>query len=106
MVWEITLITFLASLAAVGALVFAFLPNEIRVGSRLSQLLDNTPKAPQASFADRQKGKARDTLASIGQMLPASGSQSKGQLLMLRAGYRSANAIVAMRGAKLLVPAA
>lgn len=106
MILEITAITFLASIVVVGALFFAFMPDEIGVGSRLSQLLNTAPRAPRAGFAERQKGKVRDTLASVGQLLPASGQQSKTQLLMLRAGYRSANALLAMRGAKLLIPTA
>jgi tight adherence protein C len=106
MVWEITAITFLAGVAIIGALLFAFLPGEISVGSRLSRLLSGAPPIQEVSFAEKQKKKVRDTLASIGQLLPTgSAKQSKAQLLMLRAGYRSANAMLAMRGAKILVPA-
>ena len=47
----------------------------------------------------------RDTLASIGKLLPgASGSPSNAQLLMLRAGYRSSNSTSAIRGLKILLP--
>ena len=106
MVLAITAVTFLASAAVVGALFFAFLPEDIGIGSRLSRLLNTAPPVPQVGFAERQKGKVRDTLASIGQLVPVSGQQqSKTQLMMLRAGYRSPNALLAMQGIKLLVPA-
>ena len=104
MVWEITAITFLASVAVIGALLFAFMPGEIGIGNRLSRLLNTAPPVEETGFAQRQKEKVRDTLASIGNVLPA-GSQSKSQLLMLRAGYRNPNALLAMRGMQILVPA-
>jgi tight adherence protein C len=105
MVWEITAITFLASVAVIGALLFAFMPGEIGIGNRLSRLLNTAPPVEETGFAQRQKEKVRDTLASIGNVLPA-GSQSKSQLLMLRAGYRNPNALLAMRGMQILVPVA
>jgi tight adherence protein C len=106
MVWEVTAITFLASVAVIGALMFAFMPGEIGIGGRLSQLLNTTPPVPEAGFAERQKKSVRDTLASIGDLVPASSAnQSHGQLLMLRAGYRSSNGMLAMRGIKILLPA-
>lgn len=105
MVWEITLITFLASIALVGALLFAFMPGEIGIGTRLSRLLNPTTPAEEVGFAERQKEKVRDTLASIGQALPTgAANQSKGQLLMQRAGYRNPNALLALRGMQVLVP--
>lgn len=105
MVWEITAITFLASVAVIGALLFAFMPGEIGIGNRLSRLLNTAPPVEETGFAKRQKEKVRDTLASIGNVLPA-GGQSKSQLLMLRAGYRNPNVLLAMRGMQILVPAA
>lgn len=106
MVWEITIITFLASIALIGALLFAFMPGEIGIGTRLSRLLNPTAPTKEAGFADRQKEKVRDTLASIGQVVPTSstGSQSKAQLLMQRAGYRNPKALMALRGMQVLMP--
>lgn len=106
MLWAATIITFLATVAAIGALLYAFLPAEMNAVGRLSQLLNVAPPASQAAFPKRQKEKVRDTLASVGKLLPesASGTRSRAQLMMLRAGYRSSNAIMAMRGAKILLP--
>jgi tight adherence protein C len=105
MVWEITAITFLASVAVIGALLFAFMPGEIGIGTRLSRLLNTAPPPEETGFAQKQKERMRNTLASIGNVLPvASGSQSKSELLMQRAGYRNPNALLAMRGMRILTP--
>jgi tight adherence protein C len=106
MVWEITAITFLASVAVIGALLFAFMPGEIGIGSRLSRLLNAAPPVEETGFAQKQKERMRNTLASLGNVLPvAAGSQSKSQLLMQRAGYRNPNALLALRGMQILMPA-
>src|SRR5579862_4869584 len=105
MLWAATAITFLATVAVIGALVYAFLPAEMNTAGRLSRLLNVSPPASDAAFPKRQKEKVRDTLASVGKLVPAaSGTRSSAQLIMLRAGYRSSNAIMAMRGAKILLP--
>ena len=106
MLWAATAITFLATVAAIGALLYAFLPAEMNAVGRLSRLLNVSAPASDAAFPKRQKEKVRDTLASVGKLLPASssGTRSSAQLMMLRAGYRSSNAIMAMRGAKILLP--
>jgi tight adherence protein C len=107
MVWQITAITFLGSVAVIAALLFAFMPGEIGMGARLSRLLSNTPVVEEEGFAERQRRKARDTLAAIGQLLPGGLARQSGtQLVLTRAGYRSANALLAVRGAKILLPAA
>jgi tight adherence protein C len=104
MVWEITAITFLASVAVIGALLFAFMPGEIGIGTRLARLLNSAPPVEETGFAQRQKEKVRDTLASLGNAIPLGGNQSKAQLLMQRAGYRNPNALLTMRGMQVLVP--
>jgi tight adherence protein C len=108
MVWQITAITFFGSVAVIAALLVAFMPGEAGIGARVSRLLSNAPAEQEATFADRQKQKARDTLAAIGQLLPgaAAGGQSGTELVLIRAGYRSTNALLALRGAKILLPAA
>jgi tight adherence protein C len=106
MVWEITVVTFLASVVVIGALLFAFMPGDVGIGSRLSRLLNTAPPVTESGFAERQGEKVRDTLARVGRLFPGdTGKQSQAQLMMMRAGYRSANALSAMRGVKILVPA-
>ncbi|MGH9496362.1 MAG: type II secretion system F family protein [Candidatus Sulfotelmatobacter sp.] len=106
MLWAATAITFLATVALIGALLYAFLPAEMNAVGRLSRLLNASAQAPEAAFPRKQKEKVRDTLASVGKLMPASsaGARSNAQLMMLRAGYRSSNAVTAIRGAKILLP--
>jgi len=109
MAWSITAVTFLGTVAILAALVYAFAPNELRIGQRLSRLANAAAPSPsyQSRFADRQKEHVRDTLAGIGKLLPGDPAMTpRGQLLMIRAGYRTPQAILAMRGLKLAVPTA
>jgi len=105
MLWAATAITFLATVGLVGALLYAFLPAKMDAVGRLSRLLNVSPSLSDAAASKKQKDKMRDTLASVGKLVPgASAAPSSAQLMMLRAGYRSSNAIGAMRGAKILLP--
>jgi tight adherence protein C len=108
MIWLLTLLTFIATAGVVVALVYAFSPGEVSIASRLARLAGvTTPVHGEAKFADRQKERVRDTLANVGKLLPTPPSTekvSRTQLLMIRAGYRSPEALLAMRGVKLIIP--
>jgi tight adherence protein C len=93
----------------VVALVYAFTPGEVSIATRLARLAGVTgPAQEEAKFAVRQKERVRDTLANVGKMLPAPATDkaTRTQLLMIRAGYRSSEALLAMRGMKLIFPIA
>ncbi len=107
MIWTITILTFLATAGIVVALVYAFSPAGMGVASRLSRLAGLAAPAPEElNFANRQKERVRDTLANVGKMLPAPSTDkaTRTQLMMIRAGYRSSEALLAIRGVKLLFP--
>jgi tight adherence protein C len=109
MVWIITLVTFVATMLLVAALFYAFSAKEVDVAGRFSHLAGlATPPLDEARFAERQKEKVRDSLASVGKLLPDASPQqaNRTQLMMIRAGYRSPEAILAMRGFRLLFPIA
>jgi tight adherence protein C len=109
MIWTLTILTFLATAGVVVAIVYAFSPAEVSVATRLARLAGIAGPAKEVpKFADRQKERVRDTLASVGKMMPAPGTEkaNRTQLLMFRAGYRSSEALLAMRGVKLLFPIA
>jgi len=109
MIWTLTILTFLATAGVVVAIVYAFSPAEVSVATRLARLAGLAgPAKEEAKFADRQKERVRDTLATVGKMMPTPSTEKAGrtQLLMFRAGYRSAEALLAMRGVKLLFPIA
>jgi tight adherence protein C len=105
MVWTITAITFLATFGILAALFYAFAPGA-GIAGRLSRLMD-TSVAPvqESSFSEKQRDRVRDTLASLGKLVPGEPGQApRTQLLMMRAGYRSPQALSAMTGLKILTP--
>jgi tight adherence protein C len=105
MVWGITAATFLGTFAIMAALFYAFAPKELGIGQRLSRLANASAPVNEAHFAERQKERVRDTLAGLGKLMPGDPAMTpRGQLLMVRAGYRSPQAVLAIRGLKLAVP--
>jgi len=109
MIWILTAFTFIATAGVVVALVYAFSPGEASIPTRLARLAGVTgPVQDEVKFAERQKERVRDTFANVGKLLPvpATDKATRTQLLMIRAGYRSSEASLAMRGVKLLCPAA
>src|SRR5258706_16315075 len=107
MIWVLTILTFLATAGVVVALVYAFSPGEVSIATRLARLAGISAAAEEEpSFAERQKERVRDTLANVGKMLPVPSTEkaSRTQLLMMRAGYRSPESLLAIRGVKLIFP--
>ena len=105
MLWTITVLTFLTTLGIVGALFYAFVPGKVKIAGRLSRLLSPDVPVEEAEFSAKQKERVQNTLASIGKLVSSPRSQSsKTQLLMVRAGYRSSEAVWAMRGVKVVMP--
>jgi len=109
MIWILTAFTFIATAGVVVALVYAFSPGQVSIASRLARLAGVTgPVQGEVKFAERQKERVRDTFANVGKLLPVPTTEkaTRTQLLMIRAGYRSSEASLAMRGVKLLLPVA
>jgi tight adherence protein C len=107
MLWGITAVTFLLSAAVVVALVYAFTPERIEFAGRLSRFLDPAVPVEGERFAEKNKERFRGALASLGNLLPAAAEKrtSRAQLMMIRAGFRSADATLVMRGVRVLSPA-
>lgn len=109
MLWAVTMITFVATVAGVAALLYALAPGEMGIAERFSRLVQPPPQqVRETSFADKQKGRVRDGLAAVGGLISSTPAVagSKAQLPMVRAGYRSASAMMAMQGMKILMPVA
>ena len=108
MLWAITALTFLATFGVLAALFYAFSSQGGAVAERLSRLANTTaPRVEEESFVEKQKDNVRNTLAGLSKLVPggdASSGTPRTQLLLLRAGYRSSNALAAMRGFKILTP--
>jgi tight adherence protein C len=106
MLWIVTSLTFSVVVIVVMILVYASTPEETRVAGRLSRLLD-PGRVDAKGFFGQQNERIRAVLTSIGKLLPATGGQqaaTRAQLMMLRAGYRSDDAMLVMRGIKILSP--
>jgi tight adherence protein C len=108
MLWAITALTFVATFAILAAVFYAFAPGGAGIATRLSRMANTAaPPVEEASFAERQKDRVRDTLAGLGKMVPGDGGPTpRTEILLLRAGYRSSQALSAMRGFKVLTPVA
>jgi tight adherence protein C len=107
MLWGITAITFLATFGILAALVYAFAPGGAGIAGRLSKLMSPPAPVDDSTFAEKQKERVRNSLASLGKLVPGDSQQApRTQLLMMRAGFRSPEAVMAMRGFKILVPVA
>jgi tight adherence protein C len=106
MLSALTAITFLATAVILFALVYAFTPTETGVAERLEQLKNPTLRAPEIKFAERHKENARALLAKVGALLPvAAGARAtRAQIMMLRAGYRGAEAALVIQGMRILTP--
>jgi tight adherence protein C len=90
------------------ALVYAFTSGEVGIAGRLSRLLNSTTPIREEGFSDKQKERAFDALTWVGNLLPAAKgkAQSRAELMITRAGIRDQNAILAIRGVKVLLPIA
>jgi tight adherence protein C len=107
MIWLLTIVTFVATMGVIVALFYAVSPGEVSIATRLARIAGiAAPVQEEATFADRQKERVRDTLANVGKLLPPPNTDkaSRVQLLMIRAGYRSPEAVMAMRGVKIIFP--
>lgn len=102
--WTIATVTFLATAAVLGALVFAFVPGELGVAGRLERLLNVAAPPRDSEFAEKQRERVRSTLASVGKVISPNASSARSQLMMSRAGFRRPDIIMAINGVKILLP--
>jgi tight adherence protein C len=109
MLLALTALTFLATFGILAALFYAFSSRGAAVAERLTRLANTAaPPIEEASFADKQKDRVRNTLAGLGKIVPGATNSAAPRtlLLLIRAGYRSSQALAAMRGFKILTPIA
>ena len=106
MVWVAVGLTFIAILVVAGALVYAFAPGEFPIADRLSRLWQPLAAQRRVSFREKQTQKAAQVLSDVGKLLPSSKDLSATKLMLVRAGYRRPEALMALRGAKVILPIA
>lgn len=105
MLWTVTSLTFIAIVAVILALAYGFSGGKMPVVERLGRLWRSTPSESQTGFKQKQKERAQRVLSDVGKILPSSPQKvSSTQRLLMRAGYRSPDAVIAMQGAKILAP--
>jgi len=104
--WAVATVTFIATVAIMGALVYAFVPEEFGVAGRLSRLLGSVAPLREARFKVRQKERVRQSLATIGTLLSSKAPANRSQLMMIRAGFRRPEAMQVINGVRLLLPVA
>jgi tight adherence protein C len=102
----IVVFTFLATLAVCGVLVFAFVQGgSTGIAERLTSLWHFGPRHLEPSFPEKQRQKAERALVRVGKILPASAQEvSRSQQMLIRAGYRGPQAVMILRGCRLLLP--
>ena len=105
MIWATSGAAFLASVLIVLALVYAASVAQAPIAARLGRIWKPTFGEAEVGFRDRQKKKVSRALADVGKLLPASVKNlSRTRRLMVRAGYRRPEAVLTMRGVKVLLP--
>jgi len=105
-VWIATSVTFLATVAIVVAVSYAFAtPGGVTIGDRLSRLLNPAAAKPAARFGERQAQRVERVLTDVGKLVPASPKTlSRTRRMLYRAGYRQPQAALLMNGVKILLP--
>jgi tight adherence protein C len=105
MIWAVTIGTFLATVAVCVSLFYAFSSGETGIVRRLSQLAETPGAERKEAFAEKQKERVQEALASVGKLVPG-GTASRAELMIIRAGYRNPNVIQIIRGLKVILPIA
>lgn len=102
----IVVFTFLATLAICGAVAYAFVQGgSAGIAERLSNLWHFGSKQTEPSFPEKQKERVGKALAKVGNIVqPSAQSVTRSQQLLIRAGYRSPQAVMVMRGVRVLLP--
>lgn len=106
MIWLLTFLTFAVTLIIGAIVLYALAPGGVDVAARLSRVSGIAVPVPETKFVQKQTEKVRDKLAGLGKILPAQSTQgaSRQKLLIIRAGYRDPDTILALRGLKLVMP--
>ena len=108
MIWFLTTLTFVMTLGVVMIVVYGLTPGKADIITRLARVSAFAAPVKEAKFAEKQTAKMRETIADLGKILPPPSAKgaSKENLLMNRAGFRDPQAILIIRGFKLLFPIA
>jgi tight adherence protein C len=105
MIWATSGVAFAAVVLVVLVVVYSLSGGNLPAAERLTRLWQPPSKEKQAGFREKQKQKVQQMLGSVGKLVPASNKHlPHTQRLMTRAGYRRPESVMAMQGAKVLLP--
>jgi tight adherence protein C len=102
--WVMATVTFVATVVIMGALAYAFFPADLEIAGRLSRMLDAPAAVRESGLKEKLADSSRDALAFVGKMISSKTISSKSQLLLVRAGFRSSDVMLAISGMRLLLP--
>jgi tight adherence protein C len=102
--WATASVTFVAALAIMVALLYAFMPGELGIAGRLSRLFGAAAPVRETGFREKQKERVQHSLASVGTFIAPKTLSSRSQLMMVRAGFRTPEAMQAIGGVRVLLP--
>jgi tight adherence protein C len=99
-------VVFLAALIVGMTFVVLVIPPDDPARERLARLWQDAKSAvPVISFRQKQKERAQRVLEDVGKIVPSSTKEvSRTNFLMIRAGYRKSEYILAFQGAKIVLP--
>jgi tight adherence protein C len=97
-----------AAILLIALIVLAALSGSMgQAKEQLGRLWHGREPASEATFLEKQKAFAQRALERLGKMMPSSPKElGQANQLMIRAGIRSPEAVMILRGIKLLVPVA
>jgi tight adherence protein C len=107
MPWVTSGVAFVATVLIVGTMVYALSPGGSIVPERLSRLWHRSAGKTEYRWSKgKSLVKAQKVLSGIGRLVPSSPQDlSSSQRMMARAGYRRPQAVLILRGFKVLLPA-
>jgi len=104
MVFFVIFVTFWVTVAILMLLVYASGPQMIDIARRLSGTLATPATIAEQEAANSGSQKARNVFVSVGKILPAPKTKqlSRDRLMLIRAGYRSDDGVLVLRGIKVI----
>jgi tight adherence protein C len=106
MIWAVTDIAFLVAMLLVIGLFYVLSGKAVNIAQRLTRLWEPPVREATVSFRERQKARLEALLQAMGKLIPqakANKGPSKVQKQFLRAGFRRPEAVMVLRGAKLIL---
>ncbi len=106
MIWTTIAVIFLAALVVGMTFVMIVMPPNDPARERLTRLWRDAKSAvPAIPFRQKQQERVERVLQDVGKIVPPSTKDvSRTSFLMIRAGYRRPESILAFQGAKIILP--